>query len=203
MRGLWSKPQANVLEADDLRLRAPVNSDFADWLRVRNESRAHLKPFEPRWSSQDLTQRAYVERIKRSARLSSEGQEFSFFLFDISNGDEELLGGLTVSNVRYRAACHASLGYWMGVNAANKGYMSRAVELVLPFAFDTLGMKRMHAACLPHNAASSRVLEKNGFVKEGFAEQYLQIEGQWRDHVLFGLTKERFATLSKQKASAL
>lgn len=203
MRGLWSKPQAPVLEGGGLRLRVPVNADFVQWKRVREASREHLKPFEPRWTVADLGQRAFTERIRRAARQIAEGSEFSFFLYDITHGDEALLGGLTLSNIRYRAACHANLGYWMSAEAAGKGYMSRAVGLVLPFAFDRLGLKRVHAACLPHNAASIRVLEKNGFVKEGFAEQYLQIDGEWRDHVLFGLTKERFAALNKHTAKAL
>jgi ribosomal-protein-alanine N-acetyltransferase len=62
----------------------------------------------------------------------------------------------------------------------------------LPFVFDTLDLHRIHAAFLPGNTASRRVLEKNGFVEEGFAEKYLQIDGRWEDHVLFGLTRERY-----------
>lgn len=203
MRGLWNRPQAPVLEGDGLRLRVPVASDFHAWRSVREQSRDHLKPFEPRWSPQDMTQRAFTERIRRASQQIADNREFSFFLFDISGETESLLGGLTLSNIRYRAACHANLGYWMGVHAANQGKMSRAVALVLPFAFNTLNMQRVHAACLPQNDASSRVLEKNGFVKEGFAEKYLQIDGQWRDHLLFGLTRGRFIALSKQHSTAL
>lgn len=203
MRGLWNRPQAPILEAGGLRLRVPVSADFLNWRTVRDESREHLKPFEPRWSPQDMTQRAFAERIRRAAQQIADNTEFSFFLFDVSDGPESLLGGLTLSNIRYRAACHANLGYWMGVQSANKGYMSRAVALALPFAFNTLNMQRLHAACLPQNDASTRVLEKNGFVKEGFAEKYLQIDGQWRDHVLFGLTRDRFVTLSTEHSSAL
>ena len=203
MRGLWSRPQAPVLESGGLRLRVPTNADYQAWRAVREQSRDHLKPFEPRWSPEDMTQRAFAERIRRASQQIADNAEFSFFLFDMSSGAERLLGGLTLSNIRYRAACHANLGYWMGIEAANRGYMTRAVALVLPFAFNTLKMQRLHAACLPHNDASSRVLEKNGFIREGFAEKYLQIDGQWRDHVLFGLTKDRFVTLSTERSQAL
>ena len=101
------------------------------------------------------------------------------------------MGGLTLSNIRRRAAQHVNLGYWMGEAHAGKGLMSEAVGTVLPFVFDTLGLHRIHAAFLPDNAASRRVLEKNGFREEGYAESYLQIDGRWADHVLFGLTRER------------
>jgi ribosomal-protein-alanine N-acetyltransferase len=68
--------------------------------------------------------------------------------------------------------------------------MSDAVAMVLPYFFDQLGLHRLHAAFLPHNIASRRVLEKNGFSEEGYASNYLQIDGKWADHVLFGLTRE-------------
>ena len=57
---------------------------------------------------------------------------------------------------------------------------------------EALDLHRVHAAFLPGNTASRRVLEKNGFAEEGFAEKYLQINGRWEDHVLFGLTRERY-----------
>jgi len=70
--------------------------------------------------------------------------------------------------------------------------MTEAVGVTLPFVFDTLDLHRVQAAFLPGNMPSRRVLEKNGFVEEGFAEKYLQIDGRWEDHVLFGLPKERY-----------
>ena len=65
---------------------------------------------------------------------------------------EVLAGGLTISNIRRRAAQHANLGYWMGEPFAGRGLMTEAVGLVLPYFFDTLGLHRLHAAFLPHNA---------------------------------------------------
>lgn len=203
MRGLWSRPEAPVLEEEGLRLRLPRATDFEPWRVLRERSREHLRPFEPRWTAADLTQKAFNARLRRASRMAAEGSEFPFFLFEVSDGREALIGGLTLSNIRYRAACHASLGYWMGADHANRGYMTRAVDLLARFAFDKLALKRLHAACLPHNAASRRVLEKNGFVEEGFAEKYLQIDGRWQDHVLFGLTEERFAALRNEKPSRL
>jgi ribosomal-protein-alanine N-acetyltransferase len=111
----------------------------------------------------------------------------------VINGPREVLvGGLTLSNIRRRAAQHANLGYWMGKEHAGQGLMTEAVGVVIPHAFNALGLHRIHAAFLPGNAASRRVLEKNGFQEEGYAENYLQIDGRWADHVLFGLTREQF-----------
>src|SRR5690606_28086395 len=95
--------------------------------------------------------------------------------------------------IRRRAAQYGNLGYWMGEEFAGRGLMSEAVATLLPFYFETLGLHRLHAACLPHNAASRRVLEKNGFREEGYALNYLQIDGKWADHVLFALTRETWS----------
>ncbi len=108
-------------------------------------------------------------------------------------GDKlQLVGGINLSNIRRRVAQAATLGYWVGVDQINKGIMTEAVARVLPFIFDELRLHRAEAACLVDNHRSIRVLEKNGFVREGQAEGYLKIDGRWQDHVLFGLTKERY-----------
>jgi ribosomal-protein-alanine N-acetyltransferase len=62
------------------------------------------------------------------------------------------------------------------------------VRALSDFAFRTLGLHRLEAACIPDNAPSRRLLVKAGFAEEGFAQAYLKINGAWRDHVLFGLT---------------
>jgi ribosomal-protein-alanine N-acetyltransferase len=73
----------------------------------------------------------------------------------------------------------------MGAPYARKGYMSAALAALTPFAHGALRLKRIEAACLPHNAASVRLLEKSGFTREGRARNYLCIAGEWQDHLLF------------------
>lgn len=180
------------VRGDGLLLRGPVQGDFEEWRAVRLKSRAFLAPYEPRWSEADLTARSFAARLKRSKREAAYGTEFSFLIFDARTAHMPLLGGLTLSNIRRRAAQTATLGYWMSVEHAGKGIMTRAVALILPLVFDTLKLHRIEAACLPDNIASRRVLLANGFQEIGIAEHYLHINGAWRDHVLFGLSRERY-----------
>lgn len=149
-------------------------------------------PYEPRWSEFELTQKAFAARVRRNRRDAASGEEYSFLIFDSRSRIPRLMGGLTLSNIRRRAAQNVTLGYWMGVDFAGKGIMSRSVALILPFVFDTLGLHRIEAACLPDNHASRGVLTNNGFREIGLAEHYLQINGAWRDHLLFALTAERY-----------
>ncbi|HQZ12100.1 MAG TPA: GNAT family protein [Devosia sp.] len=195
----FSRDETPVLTGPRLTLRAARPGDYAAWRSLRLESRAFLKPFEPRWTEADLSHSVFAARLRRGREEARDGTDFTFFIFLRENGRDTLAGGLTLSNIRRRAAQWATLGYWMGEEYAGRGLMTEAVGLVLPFVFDTLGLHRIHAAFLPDNTASRRVLEKNGFREEGFAENYLQIDGKWCDHVLFGLTRERYdAGLKRQ-----
>jgi ribosomal-protein-alanine N-acetyltransferase len=192
---LWlrtSRDPTPILHGERVFLRAPQAADYREWRDLRQTSRTFLKPFEPRWTEADLARQVYNARLKRGREEAVRGTDFSFFIFQSVHGRNDLVGGITLSNVRRRAAQFVTLGYWMGEQFAGMGLMTEAVSVALPFVFNTLGLHRVQAACLPHNMASRRVLEKNGFREEGFAENYLQIDGKWADHVLFGLTKERF-----------
>jgi ribosomal-protein-alanine N-acetyltransferase len=181
-----------VLLGQRVILRSPRARDYAAWRNLRRDSRDFLKPFEPRWSEADLSRRVFMARLRRSRLEAAHGTDFNFLIFLGDTAGEQLVGGLTLSNIRRRAAQHATLGYWMGKNYAGQGLMTEAVGAVLPFVFESLALHRIHAAFLPTNGASRRVLEKNGFHEEGYAESYLQIDGRWADHVMFGLTREQY-----------
>jgi ribosomal-protein-alanine N-acetyltransferase len=115
-------------------------------------------------------------------------QGYAFLI--LRNSDNALVGGLTLANIRRGVAQAGSLGYWMGLPYVRHGYMSAAVRAVIPFAFTTLRLHRLEAACIPTNTASIRLLEKTGFVREGYAREYLCINGNWQDHVLYARLQE-------------
>ena len=198
----WFAPDPTPeLHGPRVELRAPRMRDFDAWRKLRLASRDFLKPFEPRWTEADLTRRAYTMRLARGRNEARQGTDYSFFVFETDGAHPVLAGGVTISNVRRRAAQHANLGYWMGAAFAGRGLMTEAVAAVIPFVFGELGLHRLHAAFLPHNIASRRVLEKNGFREEGYAENYLQIDGKWADHVLFALTREALVARPKSLLS--
>ena len=73
---------------------------------------------------------------------------------------------------------------------ARRCYMTAAVRALVPFAFGTLRLHRLEAACIPTNNASIGLLEKTDFVREGYARDYLCINGIWQDHLLYGRLKD-------------
>jgi ribosomal-protein-alanine N-acetyltransferase len=178
----FSEPMPAIPGAG-VTLRAPQSTDYAEWTALREASRDFLVPWEPTWPDDDLTRGAFRRRLKRYAEDQRSDLAYAFLIF--RSEDNALVGGLTLANIRRGVAQAGSIGYWIGVPFARKGYMTAAVRALVPFCFQTLRLHRVEAACIPGNNASIRLLEKAGFQREGYARGYLCINGIWQDHLLY------------------
>jgi len=183
----FSEDEAPAIRGEGVWLRAPEARDYEEWATLRARSRDFLKPWEPTWPVDDLTRPAFRRRLRRYAEERRLDHSYSFFLF--RNETQELLGGITISNVRRSVAQTGTVGYWIGQPHAGRGYMTAAVRALIPYAFGPLRLRRLEAACIPTNTPSIRLLEKVGFSREGYAREYLCIDGVWQDHLLFALLR--------------
>ena len=180
-----ARDNAPNIRGDGVFLRPATMTDFEDWVRLREASRSFLTPWEPTWPADDLTRGAFRRRVKRHTEEVERDESYAFLLF--READERLLGGLTLGQVRRGVAQAATVGYWMGAPYAGRGLMARGLRATVAYAFSTLRLHRLEAACLPSNERSVRLLEAVGFQNEGLARSYLCIDGRWRDHRLFAM----------------
>ena len=171
------------LETERLTLRLPRHADFRPWAALRDLSRDFLTPWEPIWAADHLSRKSFTGRVYWAQRALAQGSAVPLFI--IRREDDSLLGAITLDNIRRGPAQSATLGYWIGQPYARQGYMREAIEAVVHHAFRGQDLSRVEAACLPENVASRGVLEKAGFKYEGVAQSYLQINGRWRNHVLY------------------
>lgn len=174
---------ARQIDGKGLILRVPMAGDYPAWAELRAASRAHLTPWEPEWVRGSLTKQSYRQRLRFYEREAREDHGYAFLIF--SSTDQTLLGGLSLSHVRRGVCQSAMLGYWLGAPFIGKGYMTRAVNAVLPFVFESLKLNRLEAATQPNNIRSMGVLERTGFAREGYLRRYLKINGVWEDHLLY------------------
>lgn len=185
------------IDAGAIILRPPILADFEQWIALRAQSRQFLEPWEPLWPPDHLSEAAYRSFLARARSEIRADESYPFFLFDKAKA--MLLGGITLSFVRRRAAQSATLGYWMGEGYAGRGHMSAAVLALCRFSFVQLNLSRLEAACLPENTPSIRVLEKVGFRREGYVRGYLNIAGRRRDHLLYGCLPGDLPLLSHER----
>lgn len=180
MLGLRARLQ---LHTDRLLLRLPQHSDYRAWSELRRQSQGFLTPWEPTWSNDHLTRRAFTNRVGWATRCQRQDTALPLFIF--RREDDALVGAITLDNIRRGPAQAGTLGYWVGAPYIRQGYMRESIAALVHHAFTAMDLSRIEAACLPENAASRGVLERAGFKYEGVAQSYLQINGRWRNHVLY------------------
>ncbi len=173
------------IEGERVFLRPPRAIDYGAWSDLRRRSRGFLQPWEPTWPADDLSRGAFRRRLTAYQRDMDLGLAYAFLVF--RRDDRELVGGITLSNIRRGVAQMGTVGYWAGEPYARQGHTLDAVRALSAFGFGRLGLHRLEAACLPENEPSRRLLLRAGFELEGRASAYLKINGDWRDHLLFGL----------------
>ncbi|MGH6932974.1 MAG: GNAT family N-acetyltransferase [Dongiaceae bacterium] len=176
-------PRGNLLDGARVYLRPPRYRDWRQWAELRARSRDFLTPWEPTWPADALSRAAYRRRMRQAALEWNTDSGYGFMIF--RRDDHALVGGINLTNVRRGVAQMISLGYWIGAPFTRQGLMSEALGCLLPFVYDRLAIHRVEAACLPHNEASRGLLMKLGFREEGYARQFLRINGSWQDHVLY------------------
>ncbi len=183
-------PESYVVRGVKVGLRPLQVADYGPWAEMRAQSREHLQPYEPRWPADELLKSSYRRRLRHYQREQREDLGYAYAIFALAG--DNIVGGVSLSNVRRGVTQAAQLGYWLGLPHLRNGYMADAVAAILPYTFFGLRLHRIEAATLPTNQSSVRVLERNGFEREGYARRYLKINDEWQDHILFSLLAEDY-----------
>ena len=168
-------------------LRPLKTSDGTAWRLARQHNAAWLVHWDatvpPGGDARPSSFRALVKRLDRQARS---GSSYPFAVLV----DGSFAGQVTVNNVVRGSALFASIGYWIDQQYAGRNVIPRAVALVVDHCFFELGLHRIEIAIRPENSNSLRVVEKLGLHEVGYAPRYLHIDGDWRDHRLYAVTRD-------------
>ena len=163
--------------------------DAVDWSRIRQANESWLSPWEPSagmaWRDRH-TPAAYRAMRRAVGRRARMGTSLPFAV----RVDGRLAGQVTVDNIVRGALRSGYLGYWIDRAVAGRGAASLAVALVCDHAFGPAGLHRLQADIRPENLPSQRLVERLGFRQEGRLRRYLDIDGDWRDHLSYALLAE-------------
>ena len=158
------------------------------------ENREHLAPWEPSRPADFLTEEFWRMQVGRHRRAFENGSALMFFLF-LREQPQEVIGQVSLTGIVRGPAEMCMLGYALAQDAQGQGYMHEALVACLEFAFRELNLHRVMANFMPHNTRSNSVLRRLGFTVEGYARDYLYVNGAWRDHVLTSLTNDDWKPL--------
>ena len=177
------------LTAGPVQLQPLRRSDAQEWTRLRLANEEWLAPWEPSaplpWRERH-TPAAFRAMRRASARRARTGVSVPFAI----RVDGRLAGQVTVDNIVRGALRSGHLGYWIDRSVAGRGLATLAVALVCDHAFGSVGLHRLQADIRPENLRSQRLVERLGFRQEGLLRRYLDIDGDWRDHLTYALVAE-------------
>lgn len=178
-----------AVDAGTVELRPPKLFDGSAWSRIRLRDRGHLENWEPtgpgRWDERNASV-SWPSQWWALRSLARHGQSLPFVI----TVDGELAGQITVGNIVRGALCSAWIGYWVGSHVVRGGVATASVAMLVDHCFAAAGLHRLEATVRPENGPSLRVLGKLGFQQEGLFRRYLDVAGDWRDHLCFAMTVE-------------
>ncbi len=187
-------PTIPTIVTERLIIRLAEPSDAPALLRYFTENAAHLAPTSPLLPPDFLTELYWQTQIARNQEEFAAGRSVRLYLFPRDQPDI-VIGNLSLNTIVRGAAHYCDLGYSLAADRQGHGLMSEAVAAAIRYAFAELGLHRVKAAYLPTNERSARLLRRLGFVVEGYARDYLLIQGRWQDQVLVGLTNPDWRAL--------
>lgn len=176
-------------ETERLAIRLAGAGDAAERIAYDRRNAAHLGPWEPRRDPALAYDLAWRRTALAQQRADARADRGYSFLARVRAGERTggVVASVNLSNVVRGAfqACH--LGYSVDAAHEGRGIAFEAVGAVVRFAFAELRLHRVMANYQPANERSARLLRRLGFTVEGYARDYLYIDGAWRDHVLTSL----------------
>lgn len=181
------------VDAGEVRLRPPRLSDARVWSEIRLRDRAHLEQWEPTatgsWADRNSLW-AWPPQWSGLRAMARRGQSLPFVI----TVDGRFAGQITVGNIVRAALRSAWIGYWVSGELVGGGIATAAVALLADHCFGPAQLHRLEATVRPGNESSMRVLRKLGFREEGLFRRYLDVAGDWRDHVCFAIVAEETGT---------
>ena len=185
-----------------LVLRPLEESDFHAWREVRRRNEQWLTRWEPRrLAGQPDTvenREAFATRCAARARERQLGTGFGFGVFV----DADFAGEMNLSSIQRGPFQNSYVGYWIDEARAGQGLTPEALVVAMKFGFEELRLHRVQVAIIPRNTASRRVVEKLALREEGLAERYLEINGQWEDHIRYAITTEEWDVRAAELSEA-
>lgn len=161
-------------------LRSLAAADEDEFIALAQASTVLHHP----WYSMPTTSEEFLAYLTRYAQPATEG-----FLVCLRDSGT-MAGMVTIDSIIRRRFQSASLSYAAFAPTAGRGYMSEGLALVLEYAFQELRLHRLEANIQPGNEASLRLIQRLGFRREGLAPAMLFIDGAWRDHERWSITRE-------------
>ena len=172
-----------------VRMCSPEEASQVVAYHIRNKE--HLRPFYPLYEENYFKESYWQEKLALFKDEFKRDQSLKLFVF-LKKEPEKVRGTISFNSILRRAAHYCTLGYGIDEEIMNQGLMTEALEASIKYVFEEMNLHRIMANYIPTNESSARVLRKLGFVVEGYARDYLFLNGEWKDHILTSIVNPQW-----------
>ena len=177
-----------IYQTDRLQLKI-LSQDYGEAVHCFYESnKEFLERFEPKRPENFYSDSFHSTNLSYEYRGFLNFSHFRYWLFPreafVTPGIVPM-GSLCFNNIQRGAFQKCTLGYKLGQAACHQGYMSEALSFIIPLLMEELKLHRIEAYVQPDYTPSIRLLAKLGFQEEGYLSSYAEINGDWKDHLIF------------------
>ncbi len=173
-----------------LALRALGRRDHREWELLRRDNTDWVGPWEPTAPDGIPTRMSFGQYVRWMGREARGGSTLPFVI----EVDGRISGQMHLFGITRGSLLSGAAGYWVARHAVGAGVATRSLALLCDYALGPAGLHRVEVNIRPENARSLAVVEHLRFRDEGVRERYLHIEGAWRDHRTFALTRDDVTT---------
>jgi len=177
-------PGGEQLVLDQLRRR-----DRGEWVEVRSRNRHWLGPWDATSPESEPTYVSFPTLVRHYRTEARSGRMLPLTI----RLEGRIVGQMVLFGISYGSLLSVAAGYWVDEAVAGRGIAPTALALAGDHALGAMGLHRVEVNIRPENANSLAVVRKLGFRDEGLRRAYLHIDGAWRDHRTFALTREDLA----------
>lgn len=151
---------------------------------------AHLKKWSP------LMPRTHHSVASWALRLIDREKEYlagsSVHIIGTNDSETQVIATCSISNIVRGVFQSCHMGYSVDRSCEGQGRMLELAQYTIEYVFAELKLHRIIANHMPENRRSEALLKRLGFEREGYAKRYLQIDGEWEDHVLNSLINNNY-----------
>ena len=176
-----NSPEKLVVEQPRVYIRRLESRDKRELLALNQTSIGLHSP----WISTPLTSHSFRSYYRRTLRDDHEG------IVCCLNDTDQIVGVFNLNGIVRGSFQSSTIGYYSSATYTGQGFMTEGLMLVLRYAFEQLGLHRVEANIQPNNDPSRKLVQRCGFVLEGFSPKFLYIDGRWRDHERWVALDER------------
>ncbi|BAZ41099.1 GCN5-related N-acetyltransferase [Calothrix sp. NIES-4101] len=176
---------------DRIILRMANSEDIPQILNYFIQNKTYLTPYYPAWYDEFFTEEYWKLQIDVNYQEFNSDRSLRLFIF-LQDNPNQIIGTLNFNNFVRGVAQYCNVGYSLAENEQGKGYMTAALQGAIQYMFQEVKMHRISANYMPHNRRSGNLLKRLGFVVEGYARDYLMINGKWEDHILTSLVNSQW-----------